>query len=476
MRTVFLSLFAVILLISSAHSQGSEDALRLALQGPGFSARSLSLGMAYTGIASDYSAVYSNPAGLGQIKRNEISLGLSHFSYGNTSTFMGNSTSFTNSTTDLNDLGLVYSFPTTQGSLVLAFGYGRTPIFNSGLSFKGNNPYSSMVPSLDQTLAYELYLIDSHNETLIEDSVRQEGRVLENGGINNWLISGAVETAENLFLGVTLNFVSGSYEYTRNYAEYDSYDKYTFSRFDTNYAFDHLNLLQKIDGSISGFTARLGLLYKFNSHSRIGFNIKLPTSHTIEETYSADGKSVFDVPDRNGYTEYTYGYAGTTKYGVTTPFNFTAGFSVGGDGVMLASDVQYTDWTQLQFTDIEGDPTLDQYNSDFKEIFTSTFNFHVGAEVHIPQTTLRLRGGFAYLPSPYKADQSNNDQKFITGGLGVLVADALMIDVAFAHGFWETSHVNYDLNPNFYNSDTPLSETQEKISTNNVMATLSYRF
>jgi hypothetical protein len=61
-------------------SQSEEDARRLSYLGMGFGARALGLGTAYTGVANDYSAVYWNPAGLGQIGRNEVSLGLSHYS------------------------------------------------------------------------------------------------------------------------------------------------------------------------------------------------------------------------------------------------------------------------------------------------------------------------------------------------------------------------------------------------------------
>ncbi|TAK67182.1 MAG: hypothetical protein EPO24_00740 [Bacteroidetes bacterium] len=470
MKRILLSLLAIMLVTISSFSQFPEDALRLSLSGPGIGARSLGLGMTYTGIATDYTAAYWNPAGLAQIKRNEFSLGLSHFSYGNTSSFQGNSSSFTNSATNLNDVGLVYSFPTTQGSLVLAFGYGRSNDFTTGLSFSGDNPYSSMVPSLDYDLAYELYLVDSVGNTPIQDSVEQQGRVLEDGGLNNWMISGAVEAAQNLFLGATLNFISGSYTYNRDFSEFDVYDKYTAARFGADYAIDRWKVINTIDGDISGFTMRLGMLYKFNNRSRLGFNIKLPTSYTIREEYASEGTSTFDVPDQQGNYSYYYRIPGATEYDVTTPFVFSGGFSIGSDDLILASDVEYTDWTQMKF---KGDPYLEQYNTDIKEIFTPTFNFHVGAEFHVPESSLRLRGGFAYIPSPYKDDPTDYDQKYVTGGLGVLMADVLMLDLGFAHGFWETSHVNYQ---HYNNAGKPLSETKEKITTNNVMATISYRF
>ncbi|MBI3189630.1 MAG: outer membrane protein transport protein, partial [Ignavibacteriales bacterium] len=213
------------------------------------------------------------------------------------------------------------------------------------------------------------------------------------------------------------------------------------------------------------------ILYKFTSRSRIGFNIKLPTSFTVREEYASDGSSLFDVPDDSGWSSYSYRIAGKTEYDVTTPFVFSAGLSLAGEDVMLAADIEYTDWTQMKFSN--ADPYLEQYNSDIKEIFQPTVNLHGGLEFSVPETSLRLRGGVAYIPSPYKNDPTSFNQKFVTGGLGLLLADVIMFDVGFSHGFWETSHVNYQHDDI---SGNPLSETKEKITTNNLMTTLSYRF
>ncbi|MBI3766020.1 MAG: hypothetical protein HY277_05905 [Ignavibacteriales bacterium] len=181
---------------SIGYSQYSEDALRLSMPGVSVGARALGLGMAYTGIANDFSAVYWNPAGLGQMRLNEISFGLSHLSTTDMSGFYGNQQSFTNSATNVNSFGMVYPFPTTRGSLVIAIGYGRQADFTTGLSFKGFNPKSSIIPFLNQTLAYELYLVDQQGNTPLVDSLEQSGKVIEGGGINHWTVGGAVEAAK----------------------------------------------------------------------------------------------------------------------------------------------------------------------------------------------------------------------------------------------------------------------------------------
>ena len=158
------------------------------------------MGMAYTGVANDFSATYYNPAGLAQLRMNEVSVGLGNVSYGNTGTLYGNDQSLTNTGTNLNSLGLVYAVPTQRGSLVVAIGYNRQADFTTGLSFAGFNPNSSIIQSIapdggltsnpSGNLAYELYLANADSigpntyrwDSKIFDNVAQSGKVLEGGG------------------------------------------------------------------------------------------------------------------------------------------------------------------------------------------------------------------------------------------------------------------------------------------------------
>jgi hypothetical protein len=71
-----------------------------------------------------------------------------------------------------------------------------------------------------------------------------------------------------------------------------------------------------------------------------------------------------------------------------------------------------------------------------------------------------------YFTSPYANDPTSFDQKYITGGIGFLLGPSTMLDVSYARGWWNTFRTNYDIS----------SRTDEKITTNTVMGTLSYRF
>ena len=478
MKKIFTVFVISVVFISSGYSQFPEDALRLSVPGLGIGARSLGMGLAYTGVANDFSASYWNPAGLGQIRFNEVSMGLSNVSYGNTSTYLGNNQSLTNSSTSLNSFGLVYPVPTVKGSFVLAIGYGKQADYTSGLSYKGFNNKSSIIQSwapnartypsdLSENIAYQLYLANIDTITgrfvsLIDDSVTQSGKVLEGGGLNQIVVSGAVEAARNLYLGGTLSFYTGSYSYIRSYYEDDIGNTvYTPNR--SPFDFTSLSLKQTVESDLSGFTVKLGLLYKLSPRGRLGIAIKTPSWITVRETFAEDASSDFDNGDHFDFTA-NDGYAQKNEYDVATPFILSSGFSYEIRNILFVGDVEFTDWTQMEFRN--GDARLRSFNTDIKEIFRPTLNIRLGTEVEVVDTGLRLRGGFAYLPSQYKDDPSAFAQKYLTAGIGFIVENSIAIDLGYAYGYWDTYHQIYD----------GVSTQIEHIKTHNLISTISYRF
>ena len=473
---------------SAQYYQYIDDALRYSTPGLGVGARSLGMGTAYTGVANDFSAVYWNPAGLGQMRLSEISLGLSNNSFGNTSTFFNTSQSLTNSSTSLNSFGIVYPFPTSQGSLVFAIGYNRQADYTTGLSFQGYNPSSSIVQSWapnGQTLSPDVSIAEYLNlavaDTItkkfvspLNGKLTQSGTVLESGGQNNFTVSGAVEASKNFYVGATLNFISGSYSYVRNYREDDLLNVYDSTHTATTYnsnrssAYFDLNYLtsdQTVEHDISGFSMKLGILYKFGPGSRLGIAVKTPSWITVHETYSEQASSTFDNSDHYTFVSDPSKY----DYDVASPYVFSAGISHSIGGLMLAGDIEYTDWTQMQFSNASSE--LMSLNTTFKTEFRPTANFRLGGEYEFSSMGLRLRGGFAYLPSPFNGDPSSFARKYITGGLGFIIENAFSIDIGYAHGSWDTKHAQLlDINGN------PTAITTEKISTDNLIGTISYRF
>lgn len=472
-----LLLCAVLLLITiPAMAQYPEDVLRLSTPGTGVGARALGLGMSYTGIANDFSALYWNPAGLGQLKMNEFSFGMSQFGTDNTGTFYNSGQSFSNNSTNINSLGLVYSIPTTQGSFVVALGYSRQSDFTTGLSFKGFNPNSSIIQnwapdgaSLTPDITIAEYLKLAYADTLtqkfispIKDSLNQSGTVLEGGGINNYSVGAGIEVGPNIYLGLSLNVLAGSYSFQQNYYENDLLNIHNTFPYDMT----SLSLLQNVESDIGGFSMKFGLLYNFAPNSRIGLAIKSPSWISVHETFSQSATSSFDNGDGFSYN------GGVLKddYDATTPFVFSLGASVGIQNLMVSGEVEYTDWTQMEFRNATADVMA--YNTLIKSEFRATANLHVGAEYELVPGIFQIRGGFAYLPSPYQGDPSDFDQKYITGGVSFSLQNSIIIELGYAHGMWKNYRVNYDYSIN----GVQTARVDEDITTNTILGTISYRF
>jgi hypothetical protein len=459
-------------------AQFPEDALRFATPGFGVGARSLGMGNAYTGVANDYTALYWNPAGLAQLQYGEFSFGLSHLNHRDGSTFFGNQISYNNSTTNLNSFGLAYPAPVRRGNFVVAFGYQRQSNFTTGTSFNGFNPSGSIIQSwardgarypsdLSDNIAYQIFLanIDTNTgrfESPIKNRVTQLGTVIEGGGLDNWSAAVAVDIAKNVSGGMTLTYLSGSYKYERNYKEQDNDGIWNSFPFD----FDQLILDEFVNSDLSGLNATFGLMYRDPEKFRLGLTVKTPTSFRVKETFGSSARAYFDDGDVRP-TDGPFKSEGRNEYDVNTPWVFGGGVSFILRDLVLAADVQYTDWTQLEFSDANSD--LVALNKDLKRIFRPTANLRGGLEYDLRNAGVRLRGGFIYNTSPFEGDPSSYDQKYVTAGLGVLLGGSTMLDLAYARGWWETRIANY------YDPVNP-SVVNEKITTNNFIMTVSYRF
>jgi long-subunit fatty acid transport protein len=357
--------------------------------------------------------------------------------------------------------------------------------YTSVVDFKGFNGGNSLVQSLapltdlytmslddertflDSNIPFQVWLADTSDGyffPVVTDSVSQSGLVLEGGGMNHWSFGGGVEVAKNLSVGISLNLVSGRYSYDREFIERDARNVYS-SNYAFPYNFDEFMFVSTIESRLSGFNALLGMSMRKPGRYQVGLALRTPTTYEVTETFSDQGTSRFD----DGST-YSSGYTSSTSYRVITPSVVSGGLSLTVfDGLTLMGDAEYTDWTEIQFdTD---HPDLLQENRYMKRAFRATTNLRGGAEVTFWDWGIVLRGGMAYLPSPYKDDPTSFDQKYITGGVGFELDRNTMLNVSGARGVWKSFRDNY-----YIDGLIQPSSTQENVTTTKVMVTLAYRF
>ena len=482
-RIIAVAVLALLAGSQALQAQFAEDVLRFSTFNTGIGGRSAAMGNTSVGIADDFSSLFTNPAGLTSLRSFEFSVGLSNSGYNNDASFFGMKTNASERVTNLSNFGLVYPVPTKRGSLSFAFGFARVSNFATTASFSGFNPGSSMVESLtpdvnlngmssgdkkqllDSNIPFQIFLADSLSGRLypnVTDSVQQDGTIRETGGVNSWSFGGAVEIARGLSLGVGINILSGSYGYDRVYTESDSRNIY---RYAPPFDFSRFRYESSINSDLSGYNVLVGLMYRKQGKYKIGMTVRTPTYYRIEESYTDFGKSWFDNNDH-----FEISNPGSTNYDVKSPYVLSAGVSVQAlDWLLLAGDAEYTDWTEMEFTSDNLD--LIEENRIIRNLFTATTELKGGVEVTLFDLGVKLRGGYAYIPSPYKDDPSDFDQKYFTLGAGATIDENVGLNASVAIGNWKTFRDNYYL----FGLSAP-SRTSESVSTSLVNITMTYRF
>lgn len=379
-------------------------------------ARALAMGGAHIAVASDATALIYNPAGLARVTRIEFAGGLTHQRMDSNTRWGLSDGSYEApllSNTRFSSANLVMPVPTYRGSLVLALGVNR-------------------VQSFDRTMEF------SQITSGFEGGVSETGIESESGGLYLWSLGGAVDVSPNVSVGVAANLWSGKDNYTWFYERTGGMPPGYFLRYD-----------DRIVDRYSGVNAKLGVRIQPNRYFVIGGTIDSPVTLKIKEDWeystSEDGQNSYDY--------------GTSEYKVSLPFSMGAGVAFQLEHFTLAGDVNYTDWTQMEYKRLDN---VGEANRQIKRTYTDAFRFHLGAEYLIPVASASLRVGFYSDPLPFRSDLIEKDRSFFTAGVGFLIDQVMTLDVAWAHGSWELR-------------DFVTDGLAEKYTTNRVFVSVAYR-
>jgi long-subunit fatty acid transport protein len=281
-----------------------------------------------------------------------------------------------------------------------------------------------------------------------------------------------MDVAKDVSVGVTLNFVSGSYTYDRQFAETDPFAIYTHYVPNVTTDMSEFDWNSTIKSDMTGFNALFGIMYRKQGKFRIGATVRTPTTLEITETfndsYRVFGHSLSPYPADGPSVS-----SGETKYTVITPYVLSFGASIQPiEALVLAGDAEYTDWTQVQFD--SNDPYLVAENQAIKTgLFRETWNLRGGAEFSLVDLGLKLRAGMVYKPSPYQADagHTDRDELYYTGGIGIALEGGTSVNVAYSYGTWKTFRYNYSI------AGIPeASKTDEAVKNSLINVTLAFRF
>ncbi len=422
----------------------------------GFGARQMAMGGA--GMMSiDGTALYYNPANLARIPRIEFNFGLTSQKYTDESNvrkvrkmvnttgavptvdiYAGRFEDFTaglsslddsRNNTRINSAILSIPYPTYRGSLVVGIGVVRTADFDRTFRFTHRDRHA------------------------IYGDIIAAGSEFQSGGLHQWSAGIGMDLSPRVSFGVSISMYTGKHEYNFEY-DLDSASGLIY------------HSEQFIEDSYLGFGAKLGLAMQISPNIGLGLAVESPVTLSIDEDVHAysyelnslDGESIEDI------------YY-SVEYNVKKPFAFSAGLLIQRGHISLVADIDYADWSQLEYGD---NIIMEEYNDKIKDYYHDVLRSRVGAEAVLPNYGLSLRAGLFSDPLPYNKSFQNKSRQGYTLGVGLLVDQVMTIDVAYVHG-------SYSRNSDFYygSTDAGLDHyliIDEDISYNRIFLTAAYRF
>lgn len=424
---------------ANLQAQNEMDALRYSQFYYGSTARSMSMGGAFTALGGDFSTLGLNPGGIGVYRAGEFSITpVFNFqkSYAN---YMDTPSEEFKYNIGIENLGFVGAIRSGResGWISTNFGVGfnRVNNFNRNIIMKGKNDFTSMADyflyyadglypeDLDpywERLAFDTYIIDTLSFPNFYDPwvpLGTDHKQTRNysGSMNEWTFSLGGNYDNKLFVGASLGIVSVNYTDRYNHTESNSNLIYDFRQF---------TYKRRIQTRGTGFNFKIGAIYKPIEMLRIGASLHLPTFYSMEDEESASMESAFvggenysAVPTKSNGDRLG---ARLKEYSIHTPLRANLGAAIlFGKAGLISADYEYVDYTTMRLRETDGGYDFSNENDIIREAFRPTHNLRLGGELRM--NNIAFRGGYGIYLSPYKKGQMNENSNYsvISAGVGL---------------------------------------------------------
>ncbi len=427
---------AIIFLISilsagSLFSQSEMDAFRFSHIEPGGTARFTAMGGAFTALGGDFGSFSTNPAGIGIFRRSEFSITPTLGYNLVNSTYYGTTEEDMKYDFNLNNVGVVFSFPigsqTDEGGwryFNIGFGMNRHNNFNSRWIAEGFNPESSLmtdflqqataegIDNLDKFstgLAYDTWLLGEENGEFFVDM--PDGRVLQrqetstSGSIREMVLTAGANFDNRIYLGASVGFPSVRYEEETQYRETDPEGQ--------SEVFNSLTYTNRLTTRGSGYNFKFGAIVWLTEMIRVGGAIHTPTFYDLDDSYRASMRSDLNLDYTSNFAESP---RGRFNYDINTPLRAMGGLGlVFGNMGLVSLDYEYADYTKMRLR--SSDYMFSDENRSIRENFTQQHIVRVGGELRLEP--LILRAGYGFYSNPYEESVNDRQQSVISAGIGI---------------------------------------------------------
>ncbi|GAB5408392.1 MAG: hypothetical protein BalsKO_07570 [Balneolaceae bacterium] len=450
-----------------------------------------------------FGSYLDNPASMALINMSYFNIGLVQNYAEQNNSYLGSGISLDNSNSKFGNIGLVYSVPTNQGSLVVGGGYTLNNQINRTNALGVFNDRSTITDAFKDersgynSIAFETYAIDYGDveQTYLESifrigyapeqfpGIRQDAEINQRGTIGEYSVFLATEIQKNLYIGASLGLTYGSYTYERNFQEWDQENLYAGDFIPTEGGdtdiFDIL-IQDEITSEIVGVNLNAGVVYKIHPKLNIGASVKIPSKIIITEEFTSSITTSLD----NEAPSYMDEFKGDFSYSVRNPGQFNIGAAIeniAGFTVSISSEfidyrntsLNLTRDSDLAFSDVA---SLREQEAIFDSLITSDYklvnNLKAGLK-YKAKTGFELRSGMAFLPG--KSSSFNSEKIVLSGGLGIPLSGEVYLDLSAQYTGWNDRSILYEYT-DFQTGQEKFESINETISQINFMVGIKYRF
>jgi hypothetical protein len=478
LKQTFLMLLTC-LSASTMNAQDELDALRYGYTNYFGTSRSIGIGNAMGSIGADFGSLSINPAGIGQYRRGDFAITPS-FSLGNTKgAYLNNVNEANSSQFNFSHMGIVFTQAKRSNSsnkggwraASLAFGMNRVANFNREYTYGGVNTKSSFVEKFAEEFnrnggmnsnslgnvsypafaAYETYLVDKDftGDTALAkayvpyaDGIYQQKRVVEKGGMHEFVISGGGNYMDKLMLGATLGITRSNYTRTMSLSEEDQSNN-------TSNDFKYVRFNEYLTTEGTGVNLKLGAIFKPVEAFRLGLAVHTPTRIMFNDMFNIDMESHTDSlklrnnPGGNPITQYRQDTAQVFNYSLNTPYRaILSGAVLFKQYGFITADIEYVGYNAMKYDYGIG---YESASATINDVISSTYknavNVRVGAELKLKD--FALRGGYAMYGSPFK-NNTTASRNLVSGGVGYR-AKNWYLDAALQVSSQKASELPYTL-------------------------------
>ncbi len=422
----------VCLTLALAFGQTATEAQRISISTPLGTGRNLGTGNSMFAIGPDFSAIGSNPSGIGGFWKSEfvISGGLS-FQRNDAALVADRNNTIVEpfSYMTMPNIGLVIANRPLNSNWKTsnwAIGINRVAEYRNQIRYAGRTVGSitdawrenatGTVPAnlngFEEGLAYEAGAIyDFEGDNIYESDYRlnpqyalhKEERTTINGGKSEIFLGYGANYDDKLLFGFTVNLPIVNLTESRTYWEVDGTDNgIPF--------FNNLRLDRYTNTTGYGLNGKLGITIKPVRQLHLAAAIHTPTKFFLTDNYNTTLSYDYTDANNNGPIRAESPY-GSFEYALRTPWSLMGGIGIiAGKSGFISASLKWTDYGSMKYDySVRGngngfEQIERKVNQDIRIQYGSAVDLNLGGEFVLE--ALRLRGGVSLAQSPFSNDDS----------------------------------------------------------------------